>query len=170
LFAAVTSSASLLECGATVVIERVRIREKRMPRSKAVLVGFIGCTLLGLLTVASTSSWEKIPYVEKGMKWCMGSLTQGSWFDTIDNFASNWCLPFVAFLTVLLVGWAWNPKNLAPLLLANNEDPRHYQPLLTTWSFLVRWVAPIAILCVFLSFTGLVNFDVIFDSIYALFS
>jgi NSS family neurotransmitter:Na+ symporter len=169
LFAAVTSSASLLECGATVVIERVRIGRKRLSRSVAVLFGFVGCTLLGLLSVVSTTSWENIPYVERAMYWFMGDLTKSNWFDTIDNFATNWCLPFVAFLTVLLVGWIWNPKNLAPQLLASHEDPRRYTTLLTTWSFLVRWIAPIAILCVFLSFTELVNFEAIFATIRNLF-
>lgn len=169
LFAAVTSSASLLECGATVVIERVRIGRKKMSRSKAVLFGFIGCTVLGLFTVASTADWSNIPYVQKATTWCMGSLTQGSWFDTVDNFASNWCLPFVAFVTVLLVGWCWNPKKLAPHLLAANERPETAAPLLWTWSFLVRWVAPIAILCVFLSFTKLVDFERIFAAIAKVF-
>ncbi len=157
LFAAVTSSASLLECGATVVIERVRFSRRRTPRSKAVLFGFIGCTLLGLLTVASTADWSNIPCVEAGTRWFMGDLTQGTWFDTVDNFASNWCLPFVAFLTVLLVGWAWNPKKLAPMLLACDDRPSDYNWLLTTWSFLVRWIAPIGILFVFLTTSGLVK-------------
>ncbi|MDO4527947.1 MAG: sodium-dependent transporter [bacterium] len=163
LFAAVTSSASLLECGATVFIERMRQGHKRLSRSKAVLFGFIGCTLLGFLTVASTADWSNIPWVEKATRWFMGDLTQGTWFDTVDNFASNWCLPFVAFITVLLVGWAWNPRKLAPKLLAEGDDIQRYAWLLNTWSFLVRWVAPIAILCVFLSFTGLVNFEKIFN-------
>lgn len=157
LFAAVTSSASLLECGATVVIERFRLGREKMPRSKAVAFGFVGCTLMGLLTVYSTCDWSALPSLEGAVQWVMGHLMQGSWFDTLDNFASNWCLPLVAFVTVLLVGWVWNPQKLAPKLLACGEKVATYHWVLLTWCFLVRWIAPIGILIVFLSSSGVLK-------------
>ena len=179
LIAAVTSSASLLECGATVFIERLRSGHRRGSRRRAVLIGFAGCTGLGLLTVFSTVDWAFLPWLQKGVAWATGGLMQGSWFDTLDNFASNWVLPFTALGIALLVGWAWTPRRAAVELLASGEEPRlprallafgHYAlpewaagrkgfplVLLALWGVLIRWVAPIGIVLVFLNSTGLLT-------------
>ncbi len=156
LFAAVTSSASLLECGATVFIERVRTNRRRCPRKKAVLIGMITCTLLGLLTVFSSADWSAMPTFGKMMEATMGELYAGNWFDFIDNIASNWCLPFTALAITLLIGWGWTPQKAAPELLAQGEEGsmRH---LLGVWGFLIRWIAPIAILFVFLHSSKLLS-------------
>ncbi len=157
-FAAVTSSASLLECGATVFIERFRKGHKRCSRTKAVLIGMGICTVLGLLSVFSTTDWSYMPCIEKLTRFCMGELTQGSCFETLDFFASNWCLPFAALAITLLVGWCWTPHRAAFDLLAEGE-PKVRGVLLWAWGFLIRWVAPIAILFVFLNATGLITFE-----------
>ncbi len=157
-FAAVTSSASLLECGATVFIERLRKHRKRCTRTKAVLIGMGICTGLGLLSVFSTADWSYLPWVEKMTRFAMGDLTQGNCFDTLDFFASNWCLPFAALAITLLVGWCWTPRYAAFDLLAEGE-PKVRGVLLLAWGFLIRWVAPIAILFVFLNATGLLSLE-----------
>lgn len=157
LIAAVTSSASLLECGATVFIERFRRGHKRGSRRTAVLTGFVICTIMGLLTVFSTADWSHLPWLERGVRACMGSLTQGSWFDTLDNFASYWCLPFTALAITLLVGWVWTPRRAAPELLATGEGDTFPRWILLAWGLLVRWVAPIAIILVFLNSTGFLS-------------
>ncbi len=156
LFAAVTSSASLLECGATVFIERVRTGRQRCSRKKAVLIGMSACTALGLLTVFSSANWEYLPCFGRAMEVLMGELHAGSWFDMVDNFASNWCLPFTALATTLLVGWVWTPQRAAPDLLAVGEEAKG-QKLLVVWGVLIRWVAPIAILFVFLHSSKLLS-------------
>ncbi len=158
-FAAVTSSASLLECGATVFIERFRKGRARCSRKKAVLIAMGICAVLGLLSVASTTDWSHLPWVEKATAFCMGDLTQGSWFDTVDFFASNWCLPFAALSITLLVGWCWTPRVAAVDLLAEGE-PRVRGLLLLTWGFLIRWVAPVAIVMVFLSSAKIIDFGI----------
>ncbi len=155
-FAAVTSSASLLECGATVFIERLRHGKKRCSRKKAVLIAMGICTILGLLSVLSTMDWTHLPNLEKGVRFAMGSLTQGSWFDTMDFFASNWCLPFAALSITLLVGWAWTSQR-ASLELLGCDDTHGMYFVRHAWELLVRWVAPIAILLVFLNSTGLLQ-------------
>lgn len=180
LIAAVTSSASLLECGATVFIERLRRGHRRGSRRVSVIIGFGLCTLLGLLTVFSTVDWAQLPaLVARGMAWMCGALMRGSWFDTLDNFASNWVLPFTALGIALLVGWAWTPRRAAPELLASGEEPKlprwflrygHYEladwaqgrkgfsmVLLAAWGGLIRWVAPVAIVIVFLNSSGLLE-------------
>ena len=155
LIAAVTSSAALLECGATVLIERLRKGHKRRSRRTAVLVAFVGVTLLGLLTVFSTADWSALPCLGEAMKHAMGNLCLVSWFDTLDNFASNWVLPFTALAIALLVGWVWTPRKAQRELLAEGEENTFPAWVLTLWGFLIRWVAPIAIVIVFLHATGL---------------
>ena len=149
--AAVTSSVALLECGATVFIERLRRGHKRGSRRTAVLIGFALCTLMGLLSVFSTADWGHLPWLGRAAEACMGDLYRGNWLDTLDNFASNWCLPFTALSTALLVGWAWTPRRAAPELLAAGED---WRALPALWGFLVRWVSPVGILLVFLYVSG----------------
>lgn len=157
LIAAVTSSASLLECGATVFIERLRRGHRRGSRRMAVLVGFLLCGGMGLLTVFSTADWAHLPALGRWMRAGMGKLALGSWFDTLDNFASNWCLPFTALAITLLVGWVWTPRRAAPELLASGEADTFPRWVLVVWGVLVRWVAPIAIIVVFLNSTGFLS-------------
>lgn len=147
--AAVTSSASLLECGATIFIERCRRGHKRGSRMMAVTVTFIICTALGLLSVFSTADWSHLPGFDRGAKLLMGALDKGNWLDTLDALASNWILPFSALGSVLIVGWCWTARRAAPELLASSEAPERYRCVLWFWSFLLRWVAPIAILVIF---------------------
>lgn len=157
LIAAVTSSASLLECGATVFIERFRRGHRRGSRRMAVLAGFSLCVAMGLLTVFSTADWSHLPWLGRWVRACMGGLAQGSWFDTLDNFASNWCLPFTALAVTLLVGWVWTPRRAASELLASGEAKTFPRWVLVAWGILVRWVAPIAIIVVFLNSTGFLS-------------
>ena len=157
LIAAVTSSVALLECGATVFIERLRHGHRRCSRRKAVFIGFVLCTLMGLLAVFSTADWSRMPAFGRVMDACMGDLSLGNWFDTLDNFASNWCLPFTALAITLLVGWVWTPRRAAPELLAAGEEGRFPAWIPRLWGFLVRWVSPIGIILVFLNLTGLLG-------------
>ncbi len=157
LIAAVTSSAALLECGATVFIERVRRGHRRGSRKVAVLIGFILCTVMGLLTVFSSVDWTHLPWLERGMRVSMGTLALGSWFDTLDNFASNWCLPFTALAITLLMGWVWTPRHAAHALLATGGKETFPQWILRLWGVLVRWLAPLGILFVFMHATGILE-------------
>ena len=155
LVAAVTSSVSLLECGATVFIERIRRGHRRFDRRHAVLLSFTLVTLLGLLTVFSTLDWKAMPGVGHTLKNLLGDLYRGSWFNTLDNFASNWCLPFVALATTFLIGWCWRPDRAAPRLLAHGEQVKPFMAfLMKAWGFSVRWLAPVAIFLVFLDSVG----------------
>jgi NSS family neurotransmitter:Na+ symporter len=87
-----------------------------------------------------------------------GSLTQGNWFDTIDNFASNWGLPFTALAIAILVGWIYGTKRAKPGLLPCDPMLRKAPNwLLNAWGFSIRWVGPVAILFVFLTMSGLLK-------------
>lgn len=157
LIAAVTSSASLLECLATVLIERLRKGHKRASRRKAVWISLIACTLVGLLSVFSTADWSYLPMLEKATQWCMGSLCQTNWFDTVDNFCSNWGLPFTALGIALLIGWCLGPRRAEAGMLADQESGCAQTFILKAWGFLIRWIAPVAILLVFLTMSGLLK-------------
>lgn len=155
LIAAVTSSASLLECMATVLIERLRKGHHRASRRSAVWISLVACTLLGLVSVFSTIDWSWLPGLEKVVGWSLGALKQNNWFDTVDNLASNWGLPFAALGIALLIGWVFGPRRTAEGLLAEQEQPSGV--ILAVWKFSIRWVAPVAILAVFLTMSGLLK-------------
>lgn len=157
LIAAVTSSASLLECTATVLIERMRKHHKRCTRRCAVWIAFITCSLAGLLSVFSTADWSYLPCVEKGVRWCLGSLTQSNWFGTLDNLCSNWGLPFTALIIALLIGWVYGTRRAKINLLSSDATKNPPKWLLTAWGISVKWIAPVAILIVFLTMSGLLK-------------
>ena len=154
LIAAVTSSASLLECGATIFIERLRRGHRRCSRSVAVLIGFALCSLMGTLSVVSTADWSNLPGVRRVSECCLGSLAGASWFDMLDNLCSNWGLPLTALSITLLIGWGWSPRRALPALCGGKEPPRW---VLWLWVALVRWIAPAAIVLVFFNASGLME-------------
>ena len=91
------------------------------------------------------------------------SLAMGIWgdftifgknfFDLMDFLTSNLILPIGGFLIAIFVGWVITPRALkevcgdnAPGFLAN------------VWIFILRFIAPVAILLILLSGLGLLNF------------
>ena len=170
--AALTSAAALLESGVTFLVDQFKIR-----RNIALLSCFIGTVLLGLLSCCSCADWEEIPWVQKGLGVVFGEdRLLGSWFDTLDFATSNWMLPLSGMLITIFVGWIWKTRkagrelrrgaakfsdeNLLNWLSGFRGEPmyqttrNHGLTLLTGWGLLVRFLAPVVILLIFLKFIG----------------
>jgi NSS family neurotransmitter:Na+ symporter len=70
-----------------------------------------------------------------------------TFFDHIDNIASNYLLPIGGMLTAIFVGWIWGTKQ------AHQEIERHETRFhwAAYWQFVIRYVAPVAVAVVFLT-------------------
>jgi NSS family neurotransmitter:Na+ symporter len=102
-----------------------------------------GAWLLGIGTVLSFNLWSSGPYLLFGK----------TFFDRLDFITSNILLPAGGLLVALFAGWVMRRENVREEL--GLEDG----PLFRTWRFLVRFVAPIAVLFIFLHATGMLHFE-----------
>jgi len=130
LIAALTSGISLLE-----VVVAYFIDEKGWPRKKAVLVMGGIIFAMGVPSGLSFGIWSDVKLL--GM----------TFFDHADNIASNYFLPLGGMMTAIFVGYIWGTDS------AQSEIERHTTRFhwVKAWSFLIRYVTPIAVACVFLA-------------------
>lgn len=70
-----------------------------------------------------------------------------TFFDIVDNIASNYLLPIGGMLTAIFVGWVWGTR-AAEEEIETHETRFHWA---SVWGFLVRYVTPIAVAIVFLA-------------------
>ena len=156
LFAALTSSISMLEGIVSYLIDRWHM--KRFPATTAVaLIVFllgIPCALsFGLLKDTTILPGKSI-------------------FDSMDFIASNILLPFGGIMLGICVGWIWdgglryetiivkNQKG-APDVITNgyvfnsclreitNQGTLNF-PFMSAWIFIIKWVAPLVVLIIFI--------------------
>ncbi len=130
-FAGLTSGISLMEPVVAWLME-----SRAMRRGSAALLA--GGTIwgLGFLTVLSFNALADFRFL------------RGTFFDNIDYLTSNIMLPAGGFLITVFAGWVMCPNSSADEL-----DPgagRVYR----VWRLLVRYVAPVAVVLVFLNAVG----------------
>ena len=130
-FAALTSAISLMEPAVTWLMESRKISRAR----SAWLVGLI-IWLLGFLTVLSFSSLADLKFL------------RGTMFDNLDFLASNILLPLGGLLITVFAGWVMCKNSSADELDA--QAGAGYR----IWRRLARYVAPVAVICVFLNAIG----------------
>lgn len=131
LFAALSSSISLLE-----VVVSYTVDELKMNRKVSTIVTAFVIFLLGVPASLSLGPWSHITLIKgKGI------------FDTLDFIASNICLPLGGLLLCIFVGWIWGTDNAIKEITNNGKIEFK---LAGFWSFLVKYVGPIAILIVFI--------------------
>ena len=131
-FAALTSAISLLEPSVAWMIER-----KHLSRGlSAIIMGTI-IWALGLFTVLSGNALSDFTF------W------KGTLFDNFDHLASNILLPTSGFLFTVFAGWFMSKKSSSDELDVNNNFQYKF------WRFLARYVAPIAVLIIFLNAIGI---------------
>ena len=128
--AALTSAISLLE-----VVVAYFIDQKGWGRNKAVLV--MGGVIFAIGIPSGLSFGLLADFKPLGM----------SFFDHVDNIASNYLLPIGGMMTAIFVGWVWGTRE------AHKEIERHETTFhwAAYWEFVVRYIAPIAVAIVFLS-------------------
>ena len=172
--AALTSAAALLESGVTFLIDQFH-----MNRKAAVLLCFVAIGGLGCLACVSVGDWNSIPDVQRVLSAIFlpeNIALCGSWFDLLDKVTSNWMLPIAGMLTAIFVGWIWTARkagrelrrgagpevdeNLITSLSGFRGEPlyrtsrNHGLTVMTLWGLLVRFLAPVVIMFVFLQAIG----------------
>ncbi len=131
LAAALTSAISMLEVGVAYLVD-----EKGMERRKATLLLAFGTWLLGVLCSLSFGPLAHI------------KLLGLSFFDFLDALCSNWLLPLGGVLFTLFVGWRMSKADVRDELTNGGTCNVRLFGLVY---FLMRYLAPIGIVVVFLS-------------------
>ncbi len=137
VFAAFTSAIAMLEPTAAYLAER-----QGLSRFKAGCVAGLCIWLVSLLTIFSFSGedWTKISFG-------MGN----NLFEFLDYVTANILLPLGGLFIALFVGCKMNKEMVKEELNLSGVQ-------FTIVINLLRWIAPVAILCVFVNSIGLLNF------------
>ncbi|MBW1842176.1 MAG: sodium-dependent transporter, partial [Deltaproteobacteria bacterium] len=126
--AALTSGISLLEVVASYFID-----EKKWTRQKAVWMMGIIIFLIGIPAALSFG-------LLRDMTWFFNM----NFFDFADFLSVNYMLPIGGLMIALYTGWVWGTKKAIEEMKKGNPD----FALAPIWSFLLRYISPIAILIV----------------------
>lgn len=135
VFAALTSSISLLESIISHLEEVLKLSRKRITIIAGVLLW-----LTGLTTVFSFNIWADFTPLDM-----IKPLAGKTLFGLIDYFGSNLLMPIGGILMAILAGWVLTKK------ASHNELRLQNESLFMVWRFLIRFVAPAALSAVFIS-------------------
>ncbi len=128
LFAAWTSSINIAEPLIVIAMNRLKLTRAK----SALLIGFLAW-FFGIGSVLSFNLWQKVKL--------FGHYTV---FDIATNVPTDIILPLGGFGFAVFAGWVMSRRK-------TQEEVATYSPVYKIWRFLVRYVAPIAILIVFIS-------------------
>lgn len=128
LFAAITSSVSLLEISVAWVTERFRVSRVTASLALGLMVFLVG--LISALSFNVLADQRPIPFVP--------GFENATWFDAIDGVTGRLLLPLSGLITAVFIGW------VADRQLVNAETGLK-GGMLTTWRFLIAWLCPVAV-------------------------
>ena len=148
VFTTITSSISLIEVLVANLMELLS-----WPRTRAVLITGAAAFIFGIPSALSGSgalfgSWATL-YGGK------------NFLATIDNITGNWMMPIAALLTTLFLGW-FVDKNISYEEFLKGTNLKF---LMKGWFFLIRYVAPVAIVLIILQEGGIIEFNKLFNFI-----
>ncbi|MGG1634677.1 sodium-dependent transporter [Paenibacillus sp. NRS-1760] len=132
-FASLTSTISLLEVPVAFVREKFG-----WSRSFSVILLSILCFVIGVPSALSLG--DKIPWLTFGGK---------SFFDWVDFVCTNIVLPLGGLVVTIFVGYVWK---------GGAKESGLSAWWLRVWLFMLRYVAPILVLLVFLYSSGIISF------------
>lgn len=139
-FAALTSAISLLEVAASYFID-----EWKWSRLQAAILTGIIITLLGIPSALSNGT-----AMEGMFNSGVADVTGMNWFDSVDWLVSNLLLPFGGMGVAIFLTWHVAAKARE----AGFKEGSPFQKLYIWWLYLLRWLAPIAVILVFLNAVG----------------
>jgi len=131
LFAALTSSISLLEVCVSYVVDEFRIK-----RSTATLVLAGSIFLFGIPASLGLGTWSHIKIIK-----------DNNIFDSIIYVTDRILLPLGGLFLCIFVGWVWGVDKAIEEATNNGKHKFIIAPV---WAFLIRWIIPLVILVVFL--------------------
>jgi len=126
-FAALTSAISLLEPSVELLQERTRLG-----RVGATLLASAVIWALGIAALLSFNVWSDVLIFGNNI------------FDLLDKLTSKFLLPLTALGAVLFVGWCLDRDSVREELNLGSGG-------FALWNLIVRFVAPIGVLVVFVS-------------------
>jgi len=134
--AGLTSCMSIFEVPVSFLQEECHISRRR-----AVIISAVFALLLGIACSLSLGLWSGF------------TIGGDVLFDFLDHLTSRYMMPVCAFLTSLFVGW-WLDKEIVHDAITNwrSDSGWYLRPLL----WLLRTIAPLGILLIFLSGLGLI--------------
>ena len=131
--AALTSSISMVQVGVSYLME-----QKGLSKGKSVAVIFLGTWTLGVLCSLS--------FGRLGSFHILGC----SIFDFCDKLVSNYLMAIGGLFFTLFVGWKMNPQTVREEFTGKGSR-RLNSRIYPAVRFLIRWVAPLGIIVIFLS-------------------
>jgi len=131
LVAAITSSISMFEVGVAYLVE-----EKKLPRIGACAIIFAFCWILGALCSLSFGPLSDVHLFGRTI------------FDFFDNLSSNVLMTLGSLLTVLFVGWRLKKTDIYDEFTNGGSLSTNVKIFGVLW-FLIRYVAPLAIIVIF---------------------
>lgn len=134
-FAAFTSTISLLEPAVAWTVERFSVT-----RTRATIITGSILWLLSLGPALSSNKWSHITIFKKSI------------FDAIDYLTANIMLPLGGLLVALFTAWIMKES------VTREELELEQSSVYPMWRFVMRYVAPIAIVIVFLNAIGIITF------------
>ncbi|MFI3315384.1 MAG: sodium-dependent transporter [Rikenellaceae bacterium] len=134
--AALTSSVSLMEVFVLYLNEEFKIS-----RVKSVLMCAVIIFVIGSACALSQIDGSQIRIFDNNL------------FDALDTFSSSYMLTITGFLIVIYAGWIAQRKNFEKEVTINSAIARRY---FRVYYFLIRYIAPTAIILIFLTKIGLI--------------
>ena len=138
VFAAWTSSISLIEPAVTYLVEN-----RDISRNRATIVVGMACWVLGLATVFSFNVWQD----EHPLSF-IPLFRDKTIFDMLDYLSSNIMLPLGGLFTALFAGWFMTRAS------TREEIGEGDSWVYLSWRFVIRYVSPVAVIAVFLNLIG----------------
>ena len=133
LVAALTSSISMLEVAVAYLVE-----ERKFSRIGACITLFVLCWIVGALCSLSFGPLSNIQIGGRGL------------FDFFDNLSSNVLMTLGSLFTVLFVGWRLKKTDIYDEFTNGGTLSTNARIFGVLW-FLIRYVAPVAIIVIFLT-------------------
>jgi NSS family neurotransmitter:Na+ symporter len=138
--AALTSTISILEMMVSSLMD-----EFNMKRHTSVVLLSLTIFILG---IPSALSFGKLSHI---------TLWNLTLFDVMDYLSANILLPLGGLFVALFVGWYLNKKDVMGELFHGFRSKESNIRIANIWYFLVKYVAPILIILVFLSSIGVIK-------------
>lgn len=129
LFAALTSSISLMETVVSIVCDKFKIG-----RTLSCIIVLVGSIAVGLLSSLGYGPWAGVTII--GMQF----------LDFFDFISNSVLMPIVAFLTCVFVGYVIKPKTIIDEVELTGSFKRK-----ALFSFVIKYLAPICIVLILVS-------------------
>lgn len=136
--AALTSTISILEMLVSTLLD-----ETRFSRHHIVIVLSLLIFILGIPAALSFGDWSHIRLFDMTL------------FDIMDYLSANILLPFGGLLIAVFVAWVLKKNTVLNELYSGLPEKSALRKTGNTWYFLLKYIAPVLIILVFLSVTGI---------------